>query len=153
MSADLLWCRRKTRGKVRFYRSIIKNGGKIASRHYCGTRWSLCISNKQQIAHRAEEWQKQTRTLTTTYKAHTMVYKTYFRRSAVSLAYTSKCTCTRLNIRLWRVFIRCAVLAGLDHTNAGSQIVTQFRQGKIIARLSHEIPNFQFSYSGWKMAR
>lgn len=29
--------RSKTRGKARFYRSIIKSGGKIASRHYCGT--------------------------------------------------------------------------------------------------------------------
>nr|DAK62269.1 MAG TPA: hypothetical protein [Caudoviricetes sp.] len=46
------------------------------------------------------------------------------------------------------MFIFCAALTGSDHTNAGSQIVAQFRQGKIIARLSHEIPNFQFPYSG-----
>nr|DAK62270.1 MAG TPA: hypothetical protein [Caudoviricetes sp.] len=38
--------------------------------------------------------------MTTTYKAHRIVYKAYFKRSIVSCAYVSKCTCTRSNIRL-----------------------------------------------------
>ena len=39
--------------KVRFYFSIRKRSGKIASRNSCGTRWSLCTSSYKQIAHRS----------------------------------------------------------------------------------------------------
>ena len=51
------------------------------------------------------EWQKQTCTLTTAYKAHRMKYKAFLSVAQLSYAYASKCTCTRSNIRLWRVYL------------------------------------------------
>ena len=50
------------------------------------------------------EWQNQTCTLTTTYKAHKMKYKAFFKRIIVIYAYSSKCTCMRSNIRLYSVY-------------------------------------------------
>ena len=56
------------------------------------------------------------------------IYKAYFKHSAVS-SLTRKNVRVRGQISACVVFIFCEVLTGSDHTNVGSQIVTQFRQG------------------------